>query len=234
MCLLIIAVKLDHPFDAITRHVRSLADSAALTIDWAVWVDAQSSHGVHDSGEAHLERGSEINVTEKDVMNMTGKDMDTYMDWYERTYVDEVRADEKARGPPQQLLDMFPTGRADDSSPTPNNYEQAAAKQQETIEKRLNMVMGKLRLRNVVSDDSDGVREDSKPIGSFYKRYRKVEDLEPHAKAFHEAAAELVGVKLETLMIAVGQVEIKLLKYREAEVKAERLAAAENESDKIN
>ena len=236
VCLLIIAVKLYHPFDALTRHVRSLADLAALTIDWAAWVDVQSSHGVQASGEAHLERGSEMNVTERNVMSMTGKNLDEYMDWYERTFVDEARVEGKARGLPQQLLDMFPTGRTDGSSPIPYNYNQVAVEQQETIDKRLNSVMGKLRLRNVVSDDSedsDGVDEDSTGIGSFYKRYRKVEDLTPQAKAFHEAAAEVVGVRLETLMLAVGQVERNLVKWREAKVKAEKEegdAAMENKS----
>lgn len=238
MCALIVAVKLYHPFDGLTRHVRSLADPAALTIDWAVWVDVQSSHSVHTSDESHLERGSEIKVSEKDVMNMTGKEMDEYMDWHERTFVDEVRAGEKARGLPQQLLDMFPTGRTDGSSPTPYDYKQAAAEEQETIDKKLKLVMGKLRLRDVVSDDSeesDRVREDSTPVGSFYKRYKKVEDLPPHAKVFHEAAAEMVAVKLETLILGVGQVERKLIKYREAKVKAgkeEGHAARENKSDK--
>lgn len=236
MGLLIIATKLYHPFDALTRHVRSHADS--LRMDWAAWVDVQRSHGVHASAEAHLERGSEINVTEKDVMNMTGKDMDEYMDWFERTFVDNVRAEEKDRALPQQLLEMFPTGRTDGSSRTQYNYGEVAAKEQETIDKSLSLVMGKMRLHKVVSDDHedvDGFPEGSTGIGSFHKRYKKVEDLTPHALAFHEAAAELIGVKLEALLLAVWQVERKLTKYREAKVKAEREGggeALENESDK--
>lgn len=237
VCLLIIAVKLFHPFDGLTRQVRSLADSAAMTIDWATWVDVQSSHYVRATGEAHLERGSEINVTEKDVMSMPGELLDEYMDWYERTFVDETRVEEKARGLPKQLLDMFPTSRIDGSSPTPYNYNQMAAEDQETIDKRLNVVIGKLHLRDVVFDESEdfaGVHEDSTRIGSFYKRYRKIEDLTPHAKAFHEAVAEAIGVKLETLILAVGQVERRLVKWREAKVKADKEeddAAMEKTSD---
>lgn len=225
MCLLIIAVKLYHPFDSFARHVRSLADSAALTIDWAAWVDVQSSRNVHAIGDAHLERGREINVTERDVMNMTGEQLDEYMDWYERIFIDESRVEGKARGLPKQLLDMFPTGRTDGSSPTPYIHDQMAAEEQDTIEKRLNVVMGKLRLRNVVCDDSEdsiGIHEDSTRIGSFYKRYRKVEDLTPYAKTFHETAAEAIGVGLETLVLAVGQVERKLMRWREAKVKADK------------
>ena len=229
MCLLVIAVKLYHPFDDITRHVRSLADSTALAIDWETWVDVHSSHSLHATGETYLRRGSEINVTEKDVLNMTGEQMDEYMDWYEKTFVDESRAEEKARGLPKQLLDMFPTGRSDGSSPTPYDYDQMAAEEQEIINRRLNMAMGKLRLRTVVSDvpeNSVGISEDSTQIGSFYKRYRKVEDLTPHAKAFHETAAEMLGIRLETLVLAVVQVERKLVKWRDAKVKADQ---AEND-----
>lgn len=218
-------MKLYHPFDGFTRHVRSLADSAALTVDWAAWVNVQSSHSTHATGDAHLERGSEINVTERDVMNMTGEQLDEYMDWYERTFVDESRVEGKARGLPKQLLDMFPISHIDGSSPTPYRHDQMAADEQGNTDKRLNLVMGKLRWRNVVSDDSEdsaGVHEDSTRIGSFYKRYRTVEDLTPHAKAFHDAVAEAIGVRLQTLLLAVGQVERNLVKWREAKVKADK------------
>lgn len=237
ICLLTIAVKLYHPFDGFTRHVRSLADSAALTVDWATWVDVQTSHGVHASGEIHLEPGREINVTERDVMNMTGEQLDGYMDWYERTFVDESRVEQKARGLPEQLLEMFPTGRPDDTSSKPYNYDRTAAEEQQIIDRRLNMVMGKLHLRDIVSNDSEDsarVHEDSTRIGSFYKRYRKVEDLTPHAKAFHETVAKAIGVRLETLILAVAQVERKLVKWREAKLKADKEeddAVMENTSD---
>ena len=205
--------------------MRSLTDSAALTVDWAVWVDAQNSHNVRVADEPHLERGCEISLTEKDVMSMQGEQLDEYMDWYERTYVDDSRAEGKSHGLPKQLLDMFPTGRTDGSSPTPYNYDQMSVQEQDAIDKRLQIVTGKLRLRNVVtndSEDSDRVHEDSVQVGSFYKRYRKAKDLTPHARAFHEAVAKAIGVRLETLLLAVGQVERKLVKWREAKLKADK------------
>ena len=223
VCLLIIAVKVYHPFDSFARHVRSLADPAALTLDWEIWVDARNPHNVRATGETHLERGSEINVTEQDVMNMTGEQLDDYMDWYERTFVDESRAEEKARGLSKQLLDMFPTGRPDGSSATPYDHARMATEEQEAIDNKLKVVMGKLHLRTVVPHDSEDFVETnahSTPIGSFYKRYRKVEDLTPHAKAFHEAVAEAIGVRLKTLILAVAQVERRLVKWRDAKVKA--------------
>ena len=239
MCLLIIAVKLYHPFDGSIRHVRSLADPAALTIDWESWVDSRSASKMQATRETHLERGSEISVSEKDIMSMTGEQLDQYMDWYERTFVDESRAQEKPHGLPEQLLDMFPIGRIDGSDPTSYNYAQMTVEEQEAVDKRLNMMISKLRLRTAVPDepeDSMRMNEDSIPIGKFYKRYRRVEDLTPHAKAFHEAVAEAVGVRLETLVLAVGQMERKLVKWRDAKVKAEQMevdTAREDSSDRV-
>ena len=224
-CLLVIAVKLYHPFDAFDRQVRSLADPAALTVDWTSWVDGQSSSKTHATDGTKLERGSEIRVTETDVMDMTGEQLDEYMDWYERTFVDELRTEAKDRSLPKQLLDMFPIGRTDGSGPTPYSHDRMAVEEQETVNKRLNMVIGKLRLRTVVSDNPEdcvGINGDSTHIGKFYKRYRNVEDLTPHAKAFHEAIAEAISVRLETLVLAVGQVERKLIKWRDAKVKADK------------
>lgn len=218
-------MKLYHPFDGSTRHVRSLADSAALTIDWAVWIDTKSSHNVRVADEPHLERGSEISVTENDVMSMKGEQLDEYMDWYERTYVDDSRAEGKSHGLPKQLLDMFPTGRTDGSSPTPYKYDQTSVQEQDAIDKRLHTVTSNLRLRNVVSDESEesvGVYEDFVQVGSLYKRYREAKDLTPHARAFHEAVAKAIGVRLETLILAVGQMERKLVKWREAKLKADK------------
>ena len=226
VCLLVIAVKLYHPFDGSIRHVRSLADPATLTIDWESWVDVQSSCKMHATGGTHLERGSEISVTETDVMNMTGEQLDEYMDWYERTFVDESRAEDKSHGLPKQLLDMFPTGRIDGSDPTPYSHDRMAVEEEEAMDKKLNRVMSKLRLRNVISDDPEGsmgIGEDSTRIGSFYKRYRKAEDLTPHAKAFHEAVAQATGIRLETLILAVGQVERRLVKWKDAKMKAEKM-----------
>ena len=226
VCLLVIAVKLYHPFDSSIRHVRSLADPAALTIDWESWVDDQSSCKVHAARETHLERGSEISVTEKDVMNMTGEQMDEYMDWYERTFVDESRAEEKSRGLPKQLLDMFPTGRIDGSDPTPYSHDRMAVEEEEAVDKKLNTVMSKLRLRDVICDDPEdsmGISETLTRSGSFYKRYRKIEDLTPHAKAFHVAVAQAIGIRLETLILAVGQVERRLVKWKDAKAKADNM-----------
>ena len=211
--LLIIATKLYHPFDGLPRHVPSLADPAALSIDWPSWVQAQKAHDASSTDEGHLQRGTEINVTEIDAMKMSGQQLDEYMDYYERTFIDPDRVEQKL---PKDLLDMFPPGRLDGSEPASYSYQEQFAKEQEAVEEKLDAVIGSMRLRNVISKESE---EPVRRIGSFYKRYRRAEDLDGYAKVFHEKVAETVGVKLETLVLAVGQIERLLIKWREAKVK---------------
>lgn len=216
--LLVIATKLYHPFDEDRhpRHARSLADPAALAIDWAAWASAQEDQDARLHPEGTLPRGSEINVTEENVMRMTGEEMDQYMDFYERTFIDEERAKTKSRGLPEQLLDMFPTGRLDGSSPAQYGYKEEEEKEEASKKKTLEAVMGSLKVRPITPDGSD---EPVPRIGNFYKCYRKVEDLDGHAKVFHEKVAQHLGVKLETLLLAVRQLERKLIVCKEAKAR---------------
>lgn len=46
-----------------------------------------------------LKRGEEIKITDADVMKMSGKQMDDYLDWYQRTWIDD-------RNPKSMSLDI--------------------------------------------------------------------------------------------------------------------------------
>lgn len=82
--MIILATKLSHPFDSITRIPESDLDPTALKIDWAKWrktMGERSSDG--------LKQGDEIKVTDADVLDMSEKKMDDYLDWYQRTWIDD-------------------------------------------------------------------------------------------------------------------------------------------------
>ena len=187
-------------------------------------MQAQKAHNASNINESHLQRGTEINITEVDTMNMSGEQLDEYMDYYERTFIDPDRIEQKL---PKELLDMFPTGRLDGSEPVSYSYQEQFAKEQEAVGETLNEVIGSMKLRKVIPKESE---EPVRRIGSLYKRYRRVEDLDGHAKVFHEKVAEMVGVKLETLVLAVGQMERLLIKWREAKVKEGTEGEAEEDS----
>lgn len=221
MSVLIIAVKLLYPFSKDLGSVRSMEDPAVLAVDWEAWVASHQSQVPGAEGETLGGRGSEIEVTEDDIMAMTGKQMDEYLDWYERTWVDEDRAQSKLRGPPDELLQMFPLGRQDGSHPQEYNAGVEAAIGRNSTQRRLTDMISKLRTRDVVAEvEDDEVRDDLNEMGSAYQRYRSSDDLTPHARAFHEAAAQRLAVTPKTLLVAVNQMERRLIVWRWKQVKS--------------
>lgn len=160
-----------------------------------------------------------MNVREKDVMNkLTTSQLDEYLDWAERTLIGPESPKE---GLPKQLLDMFPTGRSDGSSVKELSFEEETGTDQVSNEVMLEACMKSLKIRTICPEDEEGEGE-RRRLGTFYKRYRKAEDLTPSAKKFHEAIASLLNISLNTLLVAVLQVERKLQIFVESELKKER------------
>lgn len=215
MAILVIAVKLYHPFDGVHRCATTLTEPGIMTIDWDVWSEQQKDFDGRLTSGGKLGRGNEIKVKEQEVLDTTADQIDEYLDWFERTWVEAGNQEQKKRGLPTQLLDMFPTGRLDGSTAPTVDLEAAASAEQDSLDSKLKAVQGSLELRDIVSKEKEGKsKRPVQRIGSFYKRYRKEEDLPPHAKTFFEAAANLIATSLSTLILAVLQTEQKLLKYR--------------------
>lgn len=84
MSLIVIATKLSHPFDDIERVPQSEADPTTVKVDWTKWRETMA-----ESPTKELKRGEEIKITDADVMKMSGKQMDDYLDWYQRTWIDD-------------------------------------------------------------------------------------------------------------------------------------------------
>lgn len=220
LALIIIAVKIYHPFDSLPRHPRSDADLGTLAIDWEVWCDALAKHDARYTSKGQLGRGNEINVREKDVMNkLTTSQLDEYLDWAERTLVDPEPP--RNEGLPKQLLDMFPTGRLDGTSAKELSFEEETRIDHVSSELMLEACMDSLRLRTICPEDGEGEGE-RRRVGSFYKRYHKAEDLTPSAMKFHEAVASLLNITVNTLLVAVLQLERKLQGFVGSELKQER------------
>lgn len=231
MSLLVITVKLYHPFDSIDRHPRSLTEPGTLVIDWNRWSEVQKGYDARDTAGGKLGRGNEIKVTETDIFNLCGDQIDEYLDWFEKTWVDEERARKQPRGYPSQLLDMFPTGKPDGSTRPTVDIEQERLKDEEALDAKLQAIQATLRPRQIISDKDAKFHEEAVArIGSFYQRYKKAEDLPATAKAFHETAASLIAAKSSTLLIAVAQIERKLIRWKEEHDKEGSDSESEEES----
>ena len=169
-----------------------------------------------------LGRGKEISVNENDIMKMSGEQIDEYLDWSEKTWVDESQ-ESRGHDLPKQLLDMFPTGRLNGSIPVRISFGEEAEIEKLFVDEKLMAVQGHLRVRSVISEKHE--TESNKVvrrIGSFYKRYREIEDLPPHAKLFYETAATLISTSLAVLVQAVLHIEAKLQYWRMKQLKDEQ------------
>ena len=211
---LVIAVKLYHPFDSKERYSRSLIEMGVLSIDWDIWVQEHNKYNSKIRGDKPFADGAEINVNEHDIFNMSDLQLDTYLDWYEKTWVDPFQNDRPYGSLPKDLLEMFPTGRLHRTEPTDTEGNEDVEKSKyDARVTTLIAVQNSLKVRGIISEDREGKQE--KPVlrlGSTYQRYRRSENLPPHAKAFYDAAAKVAGVTLSTLVAAVYQTEVELQK----------------------
>ena len=213
--LLVIAVKFYHPFDDWQRSVTSLNDCAALRINWSQWTEALKKHESRIHAPTNLTRGTEMHVKEEDAMQMSDEQLDDYLDWYERTWIDEDRARHKIRPLDEDFRRWFPTGRQDGSSPASHDFGEDSKTKQRSISQFSEDVIQAMLIRSVLSEkEGQDWSERVNRIGSHYRRYRSSEELPVDALAFHEAVASAGGMKLQTLLKAVLQVESKLINLR--------------------
>ena len=220
MALVVIAIKLYHPFDELKRYVETLEEPGILTVDWDVWCEEHVKYQRRETLGGKLSCGNAIKVKEQDVFAMSEQEIDEYLDWYEMTWVKDGNQGGNKTSLLTDLLDMFPTGGVDDSPAPTVKVNQAVKADKEALVSKLEAVQACLKFRGFVSEESQ--RRSDVPVrrlGNFYKRYRKEEEIPPQAKMFFEAAADLVGISLQRMMLAVFQTEQKLLKYREKQAR---------------
>ena len=82
--LIVVATKLSQPFDDMVRLPINESDPTVVKMDWAGWRQVMS--GRNQEG---LKRGEESKVTDTDVLSMNKKELDDYLDWYQRAWIDD-------------------------------------------------------------------------------------------------------------------------------------------------
>ncbi|RDL33685.1 Ubiquitin-like protein [Venustampulla echinocandica] len=210
ICMIVVATKLCYPFDDIERSPQSHLDPTTSKIDWEKWRDTMI-----EKPAAGLKRGEEIMVTDTDVLGMNDKQMDDYMDWYQRTWMDD-RNSKMA----EQILEFFPLKELPPQLDEEPNYERIVdlVKQVQS-----NLIVQKPKPIKRHQND------DIKQPGELYRRYRSTQDLPDDAKAFFGLAAQNTGIRLKTLVRGVFQLELRLEKMELAERKRNLSAKGQRE-----
>ncbi|KAG4035466.1 hypothetical protein MFRU_001g02350 [Monilinia fructicola] len=193
--LIIIATKLSQPFDDIIRHPESNSDPTAARINWAKWKTIMT-----EEPSEGLKRGDEIKIADTDVFKMTGAQMDDWMNWYHKTWIDD--RDHKV---PEQILELFPLPDIT-SEATIGIVEPDPINRAKEVHKTLTLQKSVAHMD--VNEPEDIVRP-----GELYRRYRTIAELPESAKAFYEIAARNIGTSLQKLVYGVFTTEIQLEKW---------------------
>lgn len=222
MSLLVVATKLLFPFDSETvkRYPKSANDATTLLMDWTAWLEANaSSENISETGLDlnGFEPGSEMNVTDRDVLEMTGEQLDHYMDWYQRTWINgnpSQTQQSQERGLDKDILDMFPLHDVPEVAKTREHATQAKEEENSRLAERVRRVQASLASRRAISTEEETERDLDVPRpGMGYLRFRKVGDLEragEAARIFHEEAARTACLSVKTLLLAVTRTEEKI------------------------
>jgi len=217
MALVVVATKLLYPFneDNTERNVGSLNELGATKLDWKAWIESKTKYRQDHDGFQHKR---EVEVKDTDIFEMTDKQLDDYMKWYQQTWTVEMETDNVSK----QILSMFPLDarperQSNIRNDEPNHASQRAKDTQSNMSPR--QVMLHRSNENVTIEQNDVL-----PLGAGYVQYRNLSDLAEHAgvELFHQGAAELACVDVRTLLRAIQQAERVLILWR----KAKRRAAA--------
>jgi RNA polymerase I-specific transcription initiation factor RRN7 len=203
---LVVCVKLIFPFDDTKRHPRSVTEPAATAIDWPAWSRLiKAGRAAKRGGEQRYTMEELTRVEEKDVLSMSGGELDEYLDFYLANFVDEMHIQSKSSDDAFQaaMYNLFPV--ASDAKSEPQN---ASTNLQH--EKKLELVRavhGTIKEVRAIADD-EGV--DVLRPGAQYVEYTKESNMPPHAARFYEEAARVSGLTLDMLGRCVRHIERKI------------------------
>lgn len=87
--LVVIVTKLFYPLDDVKRYPYSWKDPSAQVMNWEKWMETQGIFDERGRLSDALGKGEEVNVNETDGFHMTSQQLDDYMDWYEKMWIDK-------------------------------------------------------------------------------------------------------------------------------------------------
>jgi RNA polymerase I-specific transcription initiation factor RRN7 len=86
IALVVVSTKLLHSLDGIDRQPLTDDDPRAKQVDWLAWQKTRAEAKAKES-EHRLEPGTEYQVTPNTAASMNERQMDDYMNWYEKMWV---------------------------------------------------------------------------------------------------------------------------------------------------
>ncbi|KAJ5654485.1 hypothetical protein N7490_001488 [Penicillium lividum] len=207
--LIVIATKLFFPFDNIPRHPATALEPAAQGIDWQEWMRAQQHFESQKYTEGNIGKEKAVQVRDSDILGMEPHQLDQYMDWYEKNWLDTSRD-------PNPLSELFPLEETEtqEPGPEPSSHDDG----EEALNAMVRRITESVLAVPIVPDHAGTIA--ARP-GIWYRRYRWESTLPEAARLFHEIAAKLAGVSLHTLVRAVTAAEWRIANWQDHQRRSE-------------
>ena len=240
MTLIIIATKIFFPFNNIKHYLHDHSSPCTLRLNWQSWLAAKQAYDAALTSQfTPLRPGTELPLTDKDVMRMTPEQLDAYMDYYQRTFTSDRSGTEGVAG---KILDLFPLETLAESSTADLALEakQRSERVQALRSERVKAVQSSLRSQRVISEQDEAGMLESEQIshalprpGSSYQIFRTVFELgtDTPARVFHKEAASLACTTVEALVRAVRSAEEVIERWRRGKRREERFGAEQKGMD---
>ena len=212
MALVVVATKLLFPADDVERRAYEPTDLSSLSLHWDAWVKLHKPGSENPAEQPQLPFHQAFEFSESEALSTANERLDAYLDWYENNIAnEEVRERGRARNDAdfrRTLFQMFPT---------PARQSKVSNEEMSADGNRLLNAHGTLlRERVVQPQKSKNVHR----IGTFYRRFRTVEELCGPATVLFERAAALAGLSVESMVQSVFLTERKLQRFEEGLRKA--------------
>ena len=206
MALVMVATKLLFPLDNKTRKTQANTDLSAFAIDWDGWAKLHEDRDQREDGQSSLTFKQAFEFNEADALEASDDKLDSYLDWCETNIAtEEIREHGRAGKDAdfrKALFHMFPLG----------TERQILREKPSPLGRRNHELMPNIAHMRPTSESA---HEDATPVGSFYRRFRTLEELSGPSKILFSLAAKLAGVSLEGMVHAVFLIERKLQKHED-------------------
>lgn len=235
MALVVISTKLLFPFDDIPRYPVSAKEPSSQAVNWQVWVRAQRHYEKQKHAGGKIGKADIIQLTDNAVLDMEPSQLDEYMDWYEKDWLDGSKD-------PNALAEMFDITRPENEVQSNPGPAPASGTEEDGTEAALTTLLqtvmqdmsptqvipvqpGEKEEEEKGEGEEEEVQEEqehgyTRP-GHWYHRYRWESSLPDTARAFYELAAQLAGISLPMLIRAVSLAEFRIAKWHENQRRAE-------------
>ncbi|TGZ83085.1 hypothetical protein EX30DRAFT_148106 [Ascodesmis nigricans] len=254
MAVLIMAMKLAYGMDSVIRHPYSATEPAATKLELNAYEQYLRSTNDYRQGELHeggeggrakIRRGEHIKVTEKDVFDMAPEHLDSYLDWYEKTWCGSSEEEGKVKQTTliklsTGILSLFPTNNPS-SNPPQTNLGPSFPELLTTLNSNTKQTPADQIIRPMLPSSSNPTLssddEGTNPDGSFRARPFRPGDQylwgiradhsgeveqPPELSMLIQAGADLIAVTKKDLERAVKKLDYMLVERAREETRRER------------